>query len=97
MKYQLTPRAKLGLSSIILDVEERFGPQIADRVLEELLSTFERLSNHPASGHLREDLTDSPEIRFQAVGPTLIAYRLRGFTVQILFVERGERNWKRLL
>lgn len=49
MKYELTPRAKLGLSGIVLDVEERFGTLVADRVLEELQAAFDLLTEHPAS------------------------------------------------
>jgi plasmid stabilization system protein ParE len=97
VKYKLTPRAELGLSNIVLGVEERFGPQVADRVLEELLVAFKRLTEHPDSGHLREDLTDSAGIRFLAGGPSLIAYRVRDAALQILFVERAERDWRWML
>jgi len=87
----------LGLSTIILDVEERFGPQVADRTLGEFQTAFERISEQPACGHSREDLTNSPGIRFLAQGPSLVAYRVRDATVQILFIERGARDWKRFL
>jgi plasmid stabilization system protein ParE len=46
---------------------------------------------------VRADLTKDPRIRFWAVGPSLIAYRSVADAVEILFVERGDRDWRRLL
>jgi hypothetical protein len=36
-------------------------------------------------------------VRFWAVGPTLIAYRVRRDEVQVLFIERGETDWEGIL
>jgi hypothetical protein len=36
-------------------------------------------------------------VLFWSVAPTLIAYRRRGDGVEVLFIERAERDWRRLL
>lgn len=95
--YRLTPRARDGLLRIVVYVEERFGLQVADRVLGEIETAFELVAKDPDIGHRREDLTADEQMRFWSVGPTLIAYRTAQKHVEILFVERGEVDWERLL
>ena len=56
-------------------VKERFGPEVAARVADDIERAFELLAALPDPGHRREDLTQDDEIRFWTVGPTLIAYR----------------------
>jgi len=58
---------------------------------------FERLTRRPRIGRTRRDLTGDRRIRFWAVGPSLIAYRLVDDEVEVLLVERGERDWEKLL
>lgn len=48
-------------------------------------------------GHRRGDLTDDEGILFWAAGPTLIAYRSLRSGVLVLFLERGELDWDRML
>ncbi len=79
------------------NVDTRFGERVAERVLGELECAFENLAASPGIGHRREDLTQDEQIRFRSVGPTLIAYRRVADVTEILFVERGERDWERLL
>ena len=69
----------------------------AERVLEKLDAAFERLARHPEIGHRREELTKDEQIRFWSAGPTLIAYRFTNEVVEILFVERAEQDWERIL
>lgn len=95
--YRLTPRARSGLRSILEYVEGRFGVRVAERVLDELEAAFEQLAQSPGVGHLREDITSKEQVRFWSVKPSLIAYRLVDGVVEILFVERGERDWEKLL
>jgi plasmid stabilization system protein ParE len=95
--YRLTPRAREGFQRIVFYVEERFGPAVADRVVQELQTAFERLAVNPDVGHRREDLTRDRRVRFWSVGPTLMAYRAQPKWVEILFVERGELDWVRML
>ena len=95
--YRLTPKAREGFLGIVYYVEERFGPEVADRVVKELETAFEQLAAHPSIGHRREDLTRDDRVLFWSMGPTLIAYRTQPKWVEILFVERGELDWERML
>lgn len=81
----------------MLQAQERFGLEIADRVRAELNTSFALLAAMPKAGHRRDDLTRDRSLRFWSVGPTLIAYRARAFGIEIVLVERGSRNWKRVL
>jgi toxin ParE1/3/4 len=95
-RYRLTPRARLGLRDILNYVRRKFGRRVAEEVLNRLVTALENIAENPGIGHAREDLTHDEEIRFWSVGPTLIAYRPAADAVEILFVERGERDWERL-
>jgi len=96
--YRLTPCARNGLRRVLEYVDLRFGVLVAERVLEQLVSAFECIAETPGIGHRREDLTLDDRIRFWPVGPSLIAYRIRAAEpVEILFVERGERDWRQVL
>jgi plasmid stabilization system protein ParE len=95
--YRLTPRAQQGLLGIVLYVEGRFGAQVTERVLESIEAALERLAANPGIGHRREDLTLNESVRFWSVGPTLIAYRSEHSPIEVLFIERGEVDWERLL
>ena len=96
--YHLTPVARDGLRRVLAHVDQRFGVLVAERVLDRLVSAFERIGQTPGIGHRRPDLTANDQVRFWPVGPSLLAYRVRpGCPVEILFVERGERDWERVL
>jgi len=96
--YQLTPRARDGVREALEYVEQRFGALVAERVLGQLVSAFESIAETPGIGHRREEITMDDQIRFWSVGPSLIAYRVRtGRPLEILFVERGERDWDLIL
>ena len=86
--YRLTPKARDGFLGIASYVEERFGPEVADRVVQELETAFEQLAANPSLGHRRVDLTPDERVLFWSVGPTLVAYRAQPECVEILFVER---------
>ena len=62
--YRLTPRAHDGFHRIVLYVEDRFGSDVCDRVVDDLQSAFQRLAEHPDIGHRREDLTNEEQILF---------------------------------
>ena len=82
----------------ILDyVEGRFGVGVAERVLTRLVAALALLAEHPGVGHRREDITKDEHVKFWSVGPTLIAYRVVPSGLQVLFVERAERDWEKLL
>lgn len=95
--YRLTERARRGLEGIIEFVQDEFGDMVALQVLDRIEAAFELLESNPAAGHLRKDLTDDEHVRFWPVPPSLIAYRLGTDGVEILFVERGARDWSRVL
>ena len=95
--YRLTPRAREGLHHIAFYVEEHFGVEVADRVVGDLEKAFEQLAANPSIGHRREDLTHDERVLFWSVGPTLMAYRSNPEWVEILFVERGELDWERMI
>ena len=95
--YRLTPRAREGFRRVIFYVEEHFGIEVADRVVTDLEKAFELLARNPEVGHHREDLTRAERVLFWSVGPTLIAYRSRPEWIEVLFVERGELDWERML
>lgn len=74
--YRLTPRAQIGLRSIIEYVEGRFGVRVAERVLDKLEEAFELVADSPGVGRVREDITSNAQVRFWTVTPSLIAYRV---------------------
>ncbi|MCP4771335.1 MAG: type II toxin-antitoxin system RelE/ParE family toxin [Planctomycetes bacterium] len=94
--YCLTPQAQAGLANILKDVEARFGVEIAIEVLDRIGNAFQLIANAPQVGHRREDITPLEHVYFWHVGPTLIAYQVGRSGVEILFVERGERDWAEL-
>jgi len=72
-RYRLTPAAQRDVESILLEVEERFGSVVADRVYDDFLRALRLLGRMPDLGHLRLDLWPEP-FRFWPIGPSLIAY-----------------------
>ncbi len=95
--YRLTRRAREGLHRIVFYVEENFGLEVAERVVTDFEKAFELLAANPNVGHHRNDLTRDEQVLFWSVGPTLIAFRSRPEWIEILFVERGEVDWERML
>jgi toxin ParE1/3/4 len=95
-RYKLTPKARAGLADILEYAAYDFGPRVAEDVLDRHVAAFERLADSPGIGHVRPDITSEPNVRFWSVGPSLIAYRRSEDTIEILFVERGQRDWARL-
>jgi plasmid stabilization system protein ParE len=63
------------LERIAMHVEEQFGSEVADCVIQNLEQAFGQLAENPDIGHRREDLTQDVRVRFWSVGPTLVAYR----------------------
>jgi plasmid stabilization system protein ParE len=96
-RYRLTPKARQGLAEILEYVSREFGTDAAEAVLDRLVAAFELIAGQPGIGHAREDLTENGTVRFWSVPPTLIAYRAHADFVEVLIVERGERDWIQLL
>ncbi len=96
-RYRLTTQARTGLRNILDYAESRFGVRVAEQILDKLLGAFELLARSPGIGHRREDITSNDAVLFWSVRPSLLAYRVVDGVVEALFVERGERDWERLL
>jgi len=90
MGYKLHPEVYGDLEQIHYQLE-RFSPNAADSVLDELLDAFDLLLQFPRSGHLRTDLTSQP-IRFKVVRRFLIAYWPGREPLWIVAVVDGRRN-----
>ena len=58
--YVLTPLAEADLDGIWDYVAERFGFDVADRVLDSLHDAFRLLAENPGMGHIREDIAPPP-------------------------------------
>ena len=94
-RYVLTPLAEADLDQTWDYAAERFGFEVADRVLESLHRPF-GFAENPEIGHAREDLAPAP-CSFWPVGPSLIAFRPDLKPIQIVRVVRGERDWTGLI
>ncbi len=92
--YVLTPLSEADLDQAWDCAAERFGFDVADRVLESLHTAFRLLAENPAIGHARADIAPAP---FWPVGPSLIAFRADVKPLQIVRVVRGERDWTGLI
>ena len=95
--YRLTSRAATGLRNILVSVSDAFGANVAERVLDRMEDAFAMIAANPNIGHHRHDLTLDDHIRFWSVGPTLLAYRSADDGIEVLLIERGGRDWSRLL
>lgn len=51
----------------------------------------------PTSGTVEKTSHVTKRVLFWSVGPTLIAYRSNPEWVEVLFVERGDIDWERML
>lgn len=95
-EYVLTQLAETDLDQTWDYVAERFGFDVADRVLDSLHDAFRLLAENPDIGHSREDIA-APPYSFWSVGPSLIAFRPDVRPIQIVRVVRGERDWSGIL
>ena len=95
--FVLTERARSGLSSIVEYVVERFDSDVAVATVGKIEAACRRLAETPGIGHVREDLTSDKSIRFWPVGPSLLAYQATDDGIVVLFIERGDKDWKRIL
>lgn len=92
--YILTERARTGLSEIAIYVCNRFDVEVAVATVEKIESACQMLAENPGLGHRREDLTGEEFIR--PVGPGLLAYHPVDDGIVVLFIERADKDWKRL-
>jgi len=92
MGHRLAPQAEADLDSTWYYVATASGsPEIADRLIDSIVSRFFLLATQPHMGRRRdEDLR--PGIRTFPVGEYVIAYRIQRGDVLILRVLRASRD-----
>ncbi len=95
--YWVTPNARDGYLHILEYVAEKFGPKVCEQVRSRIDAALERIAASPRLGRRRPDIVSNPEVRFWSVRPSLIGYRIREGHVEILMIERGERDLAMLL
>ena len=85
-----TPRAQSDLEGIG-DHIERHNPAAADRVVNHIIDSAERLAEHPQMGRAGR----APGTRELIVTkyPYIIPYRLMGDDVEIIAVMHASRKW----
>lgn len=93
--FVLTPAADQDLNQI-WEYIAADSVAAANRVLDAIEATFERLAASPALGHFREDLADKRH-RFDSVYSYLIVYRWETKPVQIIRVLHGARDVQNVL
>ncbi len=94
--FDLTEDATADLEEAISYIAED-SEQAALRVADELEDAFQFVAEWPLLGHRREDLTDSPDVRFWRSGRYLIAYLPDKIPVLIVAVYHGSRDIESLL
>ncbi len=96
-EYVLAPAAEEDLLTIWhYYAEEHNDPDLADRMIGEIISDFHAVARNPGIGHLRSDLSDEP-LRFWAVRKYLIIYRYEKTPIEVARVLHGARDVQSVL
>jgi len=96
MSFRLTARAEADLDEIDDYVASEFGEAVAERVIDRLCETFERLADNPCMGRPRPDWAPNEVCFFPVSGtPSLIIYRSRN-PLEVLRVWHGRRAPSRI-
>jgi toxin ParE1/3/4 len=94
--YRLTRAARRDLEEVADYWTERVGPDVALKVIGEIIETILRLSQQPRMGRIVEEF--GPGVRRFPSGRYVIYYRVARSRVQILHVFHGSRDqetaWK---
>ena len=90
-RYLLAPEAVRDLAEIWKYLKTKSGQATADRVESVLRDKFVLLSDFPAAGHTRRDLT-AADVRFFSVYSFLIVYRPETKPPQIVSILHGRRD-----
>ncbi len=95
--YVVAPAAQDDLLTIWHYYAEEVGdPDLADRMVGEIVAGFHALATTPGIGHLRSDLSEEP-LRFWAIRKYLIVYRTEDRPLEIVRVIHGARDVQALL
>ena len=76
--------------------EELTDPDLADRMIAEIIQGIHTVARTPGIGHLRTDLSDDP-LRFWGVRKYLIIYRAEKSPIEIVRVLHGARDVQAIL
>jgi toxin ParE1/3/4 len=87
---RLTTSAKTDLIEIWLNVSEYQSDEIADQLIDQLTSVYEKLATFPEMGRSRDDFF--PGYRTVIANQYLIFYRLTPDEIEIIRVLHGARN-----
>lgn len=93
--FVLTPRAEQDLDEI-WEYIAADNITAADRVLDKIEETFDKLALSPGIGHYREDLADKRH-RFHLVFSYLIVYRWEMKPLQIIRILHAARDVQAIL
>ena len=97
MSYVVAPAAEEDLLVIWrYYAEEVQDPDLADRILGEIIAGFHTIARTPGIGHLRSDLSEEP-LRFWGVRKYLIIYCDEITPVEIARVLHGARDVQSIL
>lgn len=88
--YDFHPEVESDLAAI-WDYTALYNPAAADRLIDAIEATIERLVLFPHMGHRRPDLTGRP-LRFANTGNYLIAYAPDKQPLWVVAVMHGQRS-----
>ena len=95
-KYVLSRRAASNLAQIWRHLRSEAREAVADRVVAEIRTRLEFLSDHPGIGHVREDLS-TKAVKFFPVHSWMIVYRPSTKPIQIVSILHGKRDFAAIL
>ena len=95
--YVIAPVAEEDLLVIWHYYAEEVGdPELADRMVGELISGFHTIAKNPGIGHPRRDLSEEP-LRFWVIRRYLVIYRPAKSPVEIARVLHSARDVQAIL
>ena len=96
MSFELSPQALEDLQEIETYLVRHQGQDLAERTIEGLVQSLERIADFPGLGHCRPDLT-SRDCFIHSDGMYLIVYYRQTDPLAILAVLHSARNIQRIL
>lgn len=91
-RYVLTLQARQDLAELAEYVAAESGLEPAEYVVEKIRESFRFLAEQPGAGHVRQDLSEDPEVRFWPVFSYLIAYAHEEHPLAIVAIVHGARD-----
>lgn len=88
----ISDRAEVELERILQDTLDARGERQMLAYAKEIKHVFERLLDHPMSGHVRHDIPEG--YRAIAVGKHMVVYRIEGHTVYVVAILYGRMDFK---